>query len=241
MSLEAEIADRVVRRVRRATGAWSRGFPSDETALLNHVSGSFRTRPGCSRHRPPAFRASSHWSPLHRRGTRARDLLGSDLAVSIFIDKPQRLKTAFIQVKVSDDSSCALRRDQFEHAMILPMVAERAFVFHLNKQSQEIRVSRILDYAGALRRGNTVVNTENWCSLRAWLRQWLRCTIGPRSGLDDVYGPEVLLASYAMQPVPFLGFDHGEVPEDVRRPLFDVPPEFTPATAWLTAEVALGA
>jgi hypothetical protein len=224
MQIETEIARLVGRRVKNAMREWLRGFPHEEIALLNHVSASFRRRPGCRVPGPPPCEADSDWQPLHRRGPMGRDLLGCDLAISVMLQPRNQLKTAFLQLKAGDSYLGSVNPQQLECTRISPLVASRSYIVHVNSTMNDVRVSDTAYLVKKLPTSRPVsFHSNRWLTLEDWLTAWLQCRVGATSLPGDASGPEALLSYYATNRVPYFGFSHAEFPPELADAIAQVP------------------
>jgi hypothetical protein len=75
---------------------WLDGRPTDEVALMNRITAHLnKRRRGCDVGVNTPIKMQSQLALLHRQGKNQTDLYGSDLAITVSIDKLDFLKTAF--------------------------------------------------------------------------------------------------------------------------------------------------
>jgi hypothetical protein len=176
---------------KNAISGWLKGVPKDESAFTNRLTGQLaRVRRGCDVGLTRRVVAQARVAELHRRAADASDLFGSDLAVTIFINPGDYLKTAMFQVKKGESFSAVLERHQVEVANKTPDIRDRSFVLYIDEERASVRVSEV---RGLLNdwpqtQATKTFSTRGWQSLTSWAASWFSCEVSPMSemGQPDV-------------------------------------------------------
>jgi len=189
---------RVLSDLAIALDAWVAGQPRSEEALMNHLTGQLsRRRRGCDVGRANPINARIHLALLHRKGRRQTDKYGADLAVTVYIDQENFLKTAFFQLKKAKDYQTCVETRQLVAAQSDSRVFDRSFVLAIDEDTLGCHIK---DASSLLRKngGNTSRNYDihNWLVLTPWLWDWLSCRVGTESKLGDPRSVEALLEQF---------------------------------------------
>jgi hypothetical protein len=211
-----------------AIGRWREGSPTDEVALMNHITGRLnRRRRGCDVGSVTPVSMEARLATLHRQGRNQTDRYGSDLAVTVFVKADGFLKTAFLQFKkTSGDYRATLEFRQLNDAAADPRVLNRSFISVTDEIRAGSRMQLVKDALQGWPGGQATrsVDASAWDGLVVWMYKWLKCDIGEESNPDKPDRIEVLLEPYFL-------------PE---RPTFDGPLELLdgvlPARSWLILE-----
>jgi len=214
-----------------AIHGWINGRPLDEVALMNRLTEALaKRRRGCDIGIDVPVIVNCRVVLLHRQGIRQTDQYGSDLAVTVYTEGGQYIKTVFLQLKRSQDLSASLERQQLHDALLDHRVADRAFVLAVDDVRQCIRLQNVRQIYSQLpaNQATCVVSTQSWQSLTRWVTEWLECSLGPASDSKDPNSIESLLEAFVKKRVthtPWAPSSEHDLPNDI-----------LPARAWLQAE-----
>ncbi len=167
---------------------------------------------------------------LHRRGPNQTDQYGSDIAVTLSIERASYLKTALLQLKRTENDRVELRKDQINDASA-PGILERSFAVGIDPLSRDIRISPLAPIIPQWSGRDTVrIDPTGWSGFVEWLVGWVKCDVGTPSR-PWAAPVEVSLQSYAPPGTePLWGVDMGAT-EDVI--------ELVPVSTWIRFQVTL--
>lgn len=221
----------VLEDVGYAVNGWLNGRPLDKVALMNRITEVLaRRRRGCDIGNHIPVIVSCRVALLHRQGQHQTDNYGSDLAVTVYTDNRDFIKTAFFQLKRSTNLSAVLESHQVREALRDRRVGDRAFVLAVDETRYCIRLRQVTEIVNEfpLDQGQRTYTTSDWSPLSRWVMEWMECSVGPNSSRDDPNSAEALLQEFAVeQPL--------ETPWG-RTTDHDLPDNYLPARAWLQAE-----
>lgn len=183
-----------------AIDAWIAGRPHDEPALLNHITGALaRRHRGCDVGLRSRVRVEAQVVDLHRRGENSTDRFGADLVVTLYAPGRRFAKTAFFQLKKSDQCDLTLQRHQLEDAQVDHRIAERSFVLAVDEVTQKMRIASVSTLLGEFPSNADThsVSSFDWSAITTWLARWLACEEAPSSDLRSPGNVEGLLESFA--------------------------------------------
>lgn len=222
--------------VQIAIAGWHKGGLHSEEPLMSRLSEQFsRSRRGCDVGSTTPMRMTSQVALLHRKGDNNRDKYGADLAITVFIEPAEFLKTALFQLKVSEDFTAQFERSQLNDALADARTGDRTFVLVADRTRLRTRVNDATSVR-AMFNGDSATATRNcadWDSLGQWISKWLACDVGLPSDSKDPNGVEPLLGQYVIE--------HVDEPETWYEPWPTAPqpssqsvrPDVKPAKMWL--------
>jgi hypothetical protein len=124
---------------------WLRGSPVNESALTNRLTEVLgKSRRRCDIGVNPDTHLDIEHHLLDRRGPHNTDLFGSDIAVTVRVMTPNQemIKTALIQLKVSENFSVELEERQLTDAIINSVTQGISFVLAVDSEQRgAMRVS----------------------------------------------------------------------------------------------------
>lgn len=225
------IAHGLLQDIATAIRAWSTGRPCSEEAFMSQVTEQLaRKRRGCDVGLTEPVGMRCQVAMLHRRGTSQTDQYGCDLAVTIYVDSTQYVKTALFQLKKSQSYRTSIERRQLDDAMADPRTKDRAFVLVVDEVRQGIRIESAIELLKQFDNQQTkTFEVAEWTGLTQWALNWLSCDIGPISDPRDRRSVETLLEKYRVSDNNLWNspWAVGEIAETEL-------PEQLPARAWLT-------
>lgn len=214
-----------------ALKGWKNGGLLTEEPLMNRLIEPFnRNRRGCDVGVVQPITMTSTVALLHRRGERQRDAFGSDLAITVDVPSLCFRKTSLLQLKVADEMTVTLERDQIEAAHVNELTVNRSIVLAIDRDRLRGRVAptkEVLKWFTPDARSATR-SCADWQTLGQWASKWLSCEVGVASEYGPAGGVEGLLQQFVV-----------EAPSDWRAPwdtANNVDPsggEWRPAKAWL--------
>lgn len=225
------IAHGLLQDIATAIRAWSTGRPCSEEAFMSQVTEQLaRKRRGCDVGLIEPVGMRCQVAMLHRRGTNQTDQYGCDLAVTIYVDSAQYVKTALFQLKKSQNYRASIERRQLDDAMADSRTKDRAFILVVDEVRQGIRIESAVNLLQQFDNQQTkTFEVAEWTSLTQWVWNWFSCDIGPTSDPSDQRSVEALLENYRV-PDSNSWDSPWAVGEIVQIEL----PEQVPARAWLT-------
>jgi hypothetical protein len=194
-----KIARFVLADISSALDGWIKGQPTSEEALMNRVTEKLKKqRRNCNVGVGKVINVKSQLTMLHRKGANQTDLFGSDLAITIFIEDTNLLKTAFFQFKTGNNFKVSLEKKQLNQASARSDIYQRSFVIFVDKENLGIRIKPVPKIIGTFnnKQNTKTFNTLNWNFLIQWLWNWLSCSTGPSSDRNDPNSIESLLQHY---------------------------------------------
>jgi hypothetical protein len=214
-----------------AVREWSRGRPRSEEAFMSQVTEKLaRKRRGCDVGLLEPVGMRCQVAMLHRRGNNQTDQFGCDLAVTIYVDAEQYVKTALFQLKKSEGYRASVERRQLDDAMADSRTGDRAFVLAIDEVRHGIRIESTATLLRQFDKQQTkTFEVAEWTSLTQWTWNWFSCDIGPVSDPNDPQSVEALLENYRVPDN-----DAWQSPWAVGEIEETDLPERTPARVWLT-------
>jgi hypothetical protein len=214
-----------------AMKAWSTGRPCSEEAFMSQVTEHLaRKRRGCDVGLTDPVGMRCQVAMLHRRGENQVDQYGCDLAVTIYVDSEQYMKTALFQLKKSQNYRASVERRQLDDAMADARTGERAFVLAIDEVRQGIRIESAATLLKQFSdQKSKTFEVAEWTSITQWVWNWFSCDIGPISDPTNLQSIEALLENYRVPDS-----DSWQSPWAVGEIAENDLPEQTPARAWLT-------
>lgn len=224
------IAHGLLQDVSDAVKAWSTGRPCSEEAFMSQVTEHLaRKRRNCDVGMIEPVGMRCQVAMLHRRGENQVDQYGSDLAVTIYVDSEQYVKTALFQLKKSENYRASIERKQLNDAMADSRTAERAFVLTIDEVRQGIRIESAATLLKQFDKQKTkTFEVAEWTSLTQWVWSWFSCDVGPVSDATDKQSVEAMLENYRVPDS-----NSWQSPWAVGRIAETELPEPVPARAWL--------
>ena len=194
-----KVALPLLKEISVAISLWLKGAPRSESALTNRITELLgRERRQCEVGVYPGTTLKLEKYLLDRQALDNSDLYGADIAITVIVNSPSSsiIKTALIQLKVSDDFEVRLDFRQMLDGIINTITAERAFVLAVDRERRgaiRVRMTKeIYDpHSSFQTRG---FNTENWMTFTPWLHDWLACRIGAPSDPTDPRSIETALS-----------------------------------------------
>jgi hypothetical protein len=237
----------VMPRISKAVRGWVRGRILDEPSLMSRIVESFTDFPEeCEVGYSKPIRMRSEWAVLHRKGESQTDAYGADLAVTIYVEELNYVKTALIQTKIGSEYKAKVEKAQLDEAMEYPQTRDRSFVCAVDKETFAVRFADVQYLLGQFGKEaktktfNTSVGerpTRNqWRSLNLWIWHWINCGVGAPSAPGDPNSIESLLRGYmvesSLQPGAHLPWETETfaIPDDESRQAL---PETPRARTWL--------
>lgn len=178
---------------------WKGGHPRDEVAFMNHVTGRLaRKRNKCDVGVEIPVGLRSEVATLHRQGPNQQDLYGADLAITIYLDSPRIIKTAFFQLKKSQGYSARIERAQIDQAKADSRIHNRSYVPAIDELRDGVRIRHIKDVESEFQPGadSRTVKCAGWQGAAMWARDWFSCDTGPISDPNDPKSVEALLKAF---------------------------------------------
>lgn len=197
-----KIAKFVLTDISNAVDDWLKGQPTSEEALMNRVTRHLgKPRRKCNVGVGKLIKVKKQSALLHRKGPSQTDLFGSDLAVTIFIEDINFLKTAFFQFKTGNNFKVSLEKKQLNQATARNDISQRSFVIFVDKENSGVRVKAVSKIIGKFnnKQNTKTFDTSNWNFLVQWLWNWLSCNTGPLSEYNDLNSIETLLQQYVKE------------------------------------------
>ena len=182
-----------------ATNGWLNGEPKDEPSLMNRITERLsRSRRKCDVGVNYPIEVITEFFSLHRQGPRQVDQYGSDLAVTIKVAGGDLTKTAFFQLKVSQNYKARLDRAQLQQPSLFPDIEERSFVLAIDNPGRGYRIHPTTSCKSNLRPGyaSAEFDTSEWEYLAKWVLEWFDCKHAPASDPNDLNTVEALLEKY---------------------------------------------
>ncbi|WP_157817990.1 hypothetical protein [Candidatus Thiodictyon syntrophicum] len=135
---------------------------------------------------------------LDRRGPNNTDLFGADIAVTVTVEAPTQkmIKTALVQLKVSNSFFVTLEARQLDDAISNSITRDISFVLAVDREQRgamRVRTSKSLRDAFAPGNATHLFNSTGWSSFAPWLYDWLSCHIGAPSDPDNPRSIERIL------------------------------------------------
>lgn len=222
-----KIATIALQEMTSAMGDWLKGRPTDEVALMNHVTGHLgRHRRGCDVGIRQEVRVISEITLLHRRGEKQVDQYGADLAVTVVIEDASWMKTALIQFKKCSNFDVKIERAQLTDAIRDPRTEKRSFILVADEERTGLRVkSAESAYKEFVSDKVQTFDCSQWPFFTQWLWDWLSCTEGEKSVKDEDNSIEAMLQPFVSEEqwvADWLSSDTSEEDDD-----------YLPARAWL--------
>ena len=217
-----------------AIGKWKKGQPKSEEALMNQITGALaRDRRGCNVGNNGHVTMRAQSALLHRRGHNQVDLYGADLAVTVFIDSIPFVKTAFFQLKKSNDFRTQIESIQISQASAYSGIKERSFALIVDESVNSFRIRHISDIEPEIPAGQNSkqFDCSRWSFFSEWLWNWLSCDTGAPTDINNPNKVENLLTKFIQQ-------DNWDSPwgSSFEEPLNlsdDELPDILPCKAWL--------
>lgn len=178
---------------------WLKGSPTNESALTNRLTEVLgKSRRRCDIGVNPDTSLNIEHYLLDRRGPQNTDLFGSDIAVTVRVKTPDRdmIKTALIQLKVSENFSVELEGRQLTDAIINSVTQNISFILAVDREQRgAMRVSFAQTLHKAFPSGQKThrFDSSNWSPFALWLHEWLSCHIGAPSDPKDSRSIEKIL------------------------------------------------
>lgn len=224
------VIDGASTRLQRAVKGWKKGVVTEEPALLNRLieqlgHGRWQSDLGTR----TKVRVQTKLAVLHRRGERATDKHGADLALTIAIDELNYLKTSLFQIKISDGLHVTVEKDQVKRAVSLPNTKGRSFTIAFSKDRHLVRVESTAKLWPQMQNVETqkTFDTIGWMPFTDWLSQWLKCAVGEASQRNDPQSIESLLQQFVEEPESDM-----ELPWVLGGNVV-IPSEFVPPDYWI--------
>lgn len=167
--------------------AWLRGSPTSESALTNRLTEVLgKSRRRCDIGVNPDARLDVEHHLLDRRGPNNTDLFGSDIAVTVRVRTPyqEMIKTALVQLKVSENFSVELEERQLTDAVINSVTQDISFILAVDREQRgAMRTSFVPDLHAAFPRNQVThrFDSSAWLPFAPWLYEWLSCHVGKPS------------------------------------------------------------
>jgi len=198
-----QLASFAYERLEAALKDWRGGRPQSEEPLMNRLTHHLtRISRSCDVGNSAPLSVRADIAYLHRQGELQRDKYGSDLAVTVYIDGANYLKTALFQLKVDADANTRLKRPQLEEALASPLTKDRSFVLHVERERRVLHL-RLAKTAPLLAefgdQQEKAFDCAHWTPFGRWLWEWLSCDTGEPSRMSDPAGIEPLLERYVVE------------------------------------------
>ena len=187
-----------------ALNGWLDGVPTDEVALMNHLTGRLgRRRRGCDVGVNSQVTVTSRSASLHRQGRNRTDLYGGDLAVSVLISDPLWSKTALFQLKKGSNFELVLERRQLLDSQKTQYSRDRSFVLYADLQRTGIKIARSSDLLREFdgRQETKQFSSAAWWSLSEWFTRWFSCELAPTSDPNNLDSIESRLLQLEHEPL----------------------------------------
>lgn len=197
-----KIAKFALADISNALDGWLKGQPTSEEALMNRVTEHLgKQRRKCNVGVGKIIKVKRQLALLHRKGPNQTDLFGSDLAITIFIEDANFLKTAFFQFKTGDNFKVSLEKKQLNQATARNDISQRSYVIFVDKENSGVRIRSVPKIISEFnnKQNTKTFNTSNWNFLIQWLWNWLSCKTGPLSERNDPNSIETLLQQYVTE------------------------------------------
>ena len=180
-----------------ALEGWKSGYFLEEAALLNRIFENFDSLENCDVGINSNITIESFPIPLHRQD-KGKDAFGSDLAVTVYFEKINLLKTAFFQFKTSEDSKVQLKKSQLKDMLSYEWMKKLGFVVAIDKNKLDTKIKNCLDLRSQVdnTKKTKQFTTTKWFNYSEWLYMWLSSSTGESSDIDDSEDPEFQLAEY---------------------------------------------
>lgn len=231
-----KVAFQVYGRMSAAINGWLDGGLTTEEPFISRITEAFTRVPRkCDVGNRVRYTMRADWAILHRKGENSTDKFGADIAVTIYIEGQDLIKTALFQTKVSEDFEVRLEKDQLSIGIENPLTKGRSFVLAIDKTRQGVRIKKIVDLIGGFKEDAKTlgVSVADWMPLGEWLFKWFSCDIGDDSRKGDANSIERLLEKYVLES------DRDEaqgVPwgRNEKKEAETVAPSLIPARTWLS-------
>lgn len=194
------IIARLLGMISGAVDGWRRGFPRDETALLNRVTEQLLYGNRCDVGTIAPCLVRTEIYALHRMHRGRADKFGSDLAVTIEAPEAGFKKTAFFQFKIAGRCRAVLTRRQLKEARRIKVIRERAFVFAVDESSDCFRIRGNLPCLREIPHAHEQETFDilTWTPLSEWVIAWFKCQEGKLTVSSDPCPPEKYLEGYRL-------------------------------------------
>jgi hypothetical protein len=224
-----KLAGHVIWDVLAAVDGWLAGRPCDETAFINRLTEKLaRNRRTCDIGTIEPMTVTAEVAILHRRGRQQTDRYGSDLAVTLRTDNGDFLKTAFFQVKKSQDYVATFETDQLREAALDARIKKRSYALVVDELRGGVRIGKVEEILG--RADKTAESVTVQCAgyefIIQWFWRWMLCEEGPMSAPRDRNCVGSLLQNFVI-PAGI-----GDTSWSAN-PNFDIPEGYLPARTWM--------
>jgi len=188
-----------------AVSKWLDGYPREEPALMNQVTGTLGKHRGCDVGVRNPVKMTRELALLHRKGTDQKDLFGSDLAITLRINDTEWIKTSLFQFKTSTDFHVELKRSQLEDALSNPLTQSRSYIFVVDQNRTGMRIIGAEAAFKEFKPDHKVSQTYDVAQCLGvvkWLEEWLSAPADELIETTKTTVIEQLLRSYVL-PSPW--------------------------------------
>ena len=224
-----KVADHALNDAGKSMSRWLDGYPKDEAAFMNHLTGIFsRNRRNCDVGVDSPVGLESRLYMLHRGDDDSSDKYGADVAVTIFVNESY-LKTALFQLKRSENYEFRIEEDQVEDACKMQAIEDRSYLMAVDEVRSGFRINHISEMKGEFGGDDSKkFEAAEWMCLTRWIWNWFSCDSGPESDPENPIVEE-LLKSFAINDdwvSPWASLERDQL-------LTDLPDDYVPTKSWM--------